>query len=339
MKKTNQDKLIAYLTSRGILKGAPYASGKPLPSMRQLAAQFKLSLTTTQRLVKKLCQSGLLECHNGSGTYLKNVVNSPSRRKIGVILHDSRFQTTYCSVALQGIQQEAKLHDCELELIHQYYEHLPFNYEQLKLQEYNALILLGCYDINDLSFLSDYLVVGLEIHTSLQGHFSMVTLDPFEAAQMAVSHFRDLGITSVTVITANMPVHQVRAQVFRDGFQGDVTVSDYSDVNIDMVVENHGYLFVSGTDYQDFAAKYFRKFHHRLAENPAVLTIDGKNLVIPDWEPANTIAIDWKRAGIVLAQECYRRLQDANAPAERIYILPELYMYDPSVGASVRAFS
>ena len=238
--------------------------------------------------MQELCERDILEFRHGSGTYVK------PRRKlhnasyhISVVLFEKNFRSSYCSYAMQGFQCMAAEYGWQLHLSFHSYGQLKQNYDESVFQNRDALVFLGCYDTYDLSYLPKHLpCIGLEMHNSLNGQFSTVTLDPFDAAVIAAEHFRSLGIRHVKIISADTPVH-----------------------------------------HEAYAQEYFRKHKKYLAENPAVLSIDGKSLIAPDFQPANTIAIDWPAAGEAAAEECLRRLKSCGSNARRIYLTPKLYLY------------
>ena len=320
-------KLTGYIEA--MIAGGNFAEGERLPPLRRLADQFHLTLSTARRSLQELCERDILEFRHGSGTYVK------TRRKlhnasyhISVILFEKNFRSSYCSYAMQGFQGMAAEYGWQLHLSFHSYGQLKQNYDESVFQNRDALVFLGCYDTYDLSYLPKHLpCIGLEMHNSLNGQFSTVTLDPFDAAVIAAEHFRSLGIRHVKIISADTPVHQFRAGLFRQEWGKDHEVIDSQAFSECSLAADCGYLFVSGTHHEAYAQEYFRKHKKYLAENPAVLSIDGKSLIAPDFQPANTIAIDWPAAGEAAAEECLRRLKSCGSNARRIYLAPKLYLY------------
>ena len=85
--------------------------------------------------------------------------------------------------------------------------------------------------------------------------------------------------------------------------------------------------FTGGSAY-NFAARELRQATGRiLAANPNMLTVDGKSLLFPAFEPSNTLMIDWRRAGAGVFDECVRRATNPGSAARRISIYPRLIMH------------
>ena len=320
-------KLTGYIEA--MIAGGNFMEGERLPPLRKLADQFHLTLSTARRSLQELCERDILEFRHGSGTYVKprkKLLNAT--RNISVILFEKNFRSSYCSYAMHGFQSVAAEYGWQLHLYFHPYEQLENDFDLSLHRNHDALVLLGCYDTYDLSFLPKQLPgVGLEMHTSLDGQFSTVTLDPFDAARLAANHFRSLGLRHVKIISADMPVHRIRTMLFQQEWGRDHEVIDARAFLKCRIVSGCGYLFVSGTDHEIYAQEYFRAEQRILAENPAVLSIDGKNLIAPDFQPANTIAIDWPSAGEAAAEECLRRLNSRGANARRNYLTPKLHLH------------
>lgn len=320
-------KLTGYIEA--MIAGGNFTEGERLPPLRKLADQFHLTPSTARRSLQELCKRDILEFRHGSGTYVKPRKKcSNAGYNISVILFEKNFRSSYCSYAMQGFQCMAAEYGWQLHLFFHPYGQLKQNYDDSIFQNRDALVFLGCYDTYDLSYLPKHLPgAGLEMHNSLNGQFSTVTLDPFDAAVIAAEHFRSLGIHHVKIISADMPVHQIRTRLFQQEWGNDHEVIGPQDFSRCRIVPDCGYLFVSGTHHETYAQEYFRKHKKLLAENPAVLSIDGKSLIAPDFQPANTIAIDWAAAGEAVAEECLRRLNSRGSTARRIYISPKLHLY------------
>ncbi len=320
-------KLTGYIEA--MIAGGNFAAGDRLPPLRKLADQFHLTPSTARRSLQELCERDILEFRHGSGTYVKPRGKTHNVScNISVILFEKNFRSSYCSYAMQGFQCMAAEYGWQLHLLFHPYEQLKQNYDDSIFQNRDALVFLGCYDTYDLSYLPKHLPgVGLEMHSSLDGQFSTVTLDPFHAAAIASEHFRSLGIRHVKIISADMPVHRIRTRLFQMEWGREHEVIDSRNFCKCKIVPNCGYLFVSGTHHEAYAQEYFRKHKKHLADNPAVLSIDGKSLITPDFQPANTIAIDWPSAGEAAAEECLRRLNSRGSAARRIYISPKLHLH------------
>ena len=51
-----------------------------------------------------------------------------------------------------------------------------------------------------------------------------------------------------------------------------------------------------------------------------ILSVDGKSLILPGYEPVDTIALDWQDAGALVMEEAVRRIEQPGTPARRIFL-------------------
>lgn len=322
------------LTSRlanyieAMIADGTFAPGDRLPPLRELADQFGLTLSTARRSLKELCDKDILELRHGSGTYVKTGKSQDSHEyTISVVLFNKSPQISYCAYAMQRFQTMAVNYNWNLRVFFNNYNCLKQLQADNHFKGSDALVLMGCYDTFDLCYLPKHLpIIGLEIHTTLHGQLSPITLDPFEAAELAVEHFKKLGVRHVKILNANMPVHEARTAIFCHQWGENHEIIPE---NVDFKINTaYGYLFVSGSAHETLAQRYREINHCDLAELPQILSIDGKSLVMPDYRPSNTITIDWHKAGEAVAQECARRLNTPGSPARRIYIAPKLHLYN-----------
>ena len=243
--------------------------------------------------------------------------------------------------ALRGLQEAAAAASWQLKFFFASYEQMAAN-EQLPrdLWKCDAAAFLGCYDMFEPVFRNiPRPCVGLEMHRMFDGVFSTVSIDPFSAAELAVRHFRAHGARMVQVVCQPMPVHRIRAEVFRRQWEengGRCLLIDRSISQGDapfQIDPDGACLFTGGSDY-NYAAQQFRKRTGGvLAENPNMLGIDGKSLLFPEYEPSNTLAIDWRLAGAEVFEECRHRAERPGSPARRISIQPRLVLYQKDSAA------
>jgi hypothetical protein len=326
---SSTSRLTSYIEA--MIAGGTFAAGDRLPPLRELAEQFGLTPSTARRGLKELCEQDILELRHGSGTYVKaQEARNSDGRTVSVVLFNKNPQTSYCTYAMQRFQLAAAEYNWRLRMFFCNYHNLKPLYDENQFRESDALVLMGCYDTFDLSYLPENLpLIGLEMHTSLHGRLSSVTLDPFDAAELAAEHFKQLGIKHVKVVDARMPVHEIRTAMFCRLWGDDCEViTKHTELEL---ADDHGCLFVSGSGYDDFAQRYKNSHGRDLAESFRVLSIDGKNLILPGYQPANTIAVDWCKAGEAVAEECARRLASPGSSARRIYLAPKLHLYNQNL--------
>lgn len=329
-------KLTSYIEA--MIAGGNFAPGDKLPPLRDLAELFGLTLSTARRSVMELCDRGILELRHGSGTYVKaREIQNFEGHSVAVVFFEKTLLNSYCAYALQGLQEKARERNWRLHLYFYSYDRV----EQLQQETFGdseIIVLMGCYDTYDLSRLSRRLPgVGLEMHSSLDGQFSTITLDPFDAAEIVRDYFLQKKVRQVKIVDAEMLVHMTRAKILGLvlGEWGKI-IPDTRDFDIE---EDCGYVFVSGSSHEEYAKIYRRKTGRMLAENPLVLSLDGKSLLLPGFLPSNTIGIDWLKAGETVANECLRRMENPGSAAHRIYIAPKLYLYSQNQGEHFKMLS
>ena len=145
---SDNGKLIAYLEA--MIASGRFAAGDQLPPLRKLAEQFSLTPSCAHRAIRTLCERGLLELHQGSGTFVRGTVRAQGigNGVISVAIWDSTLIQSYCAYALQGLQEAAAAASWQLKFFFASYEQMAAN-EQLPrdLWKCDAAAFLGCYDM------------------------------------------------------------------------------------------------------------------------------------------------------------------------------------------------
>ncbi len=335
---------------RSMIAAGVYSSGSRLPSMRQFAGQFSLSIGGVQRVIAKMENAGFLESRRGAGIFVRTVAAPPPRgnvRRIGVILESNPASLeTYCAHVLRGIEEKASEHGFILEMDYRGYS---ISARELKEKgaESDALFLLGMhYDkvLDPVDFSCP--VIGVETGNRHGGKASLLSLDPFSAAEAAIDFFRRRGCRKVLVHSLDYPQLRDRAIIFRDRWEpfGKAEIR-YIDDACQWRVDNDrvgfpdfsegkscGHLFTSNGFYQ-FAVERYRAKH---GEDPnlhnTVLTFDGKSYLVPSCVPGHTVMPDWVEVGRSAFDELQRRLRAPGCPARRIYLDCLLKEYDFAAG-------
>ncbi|MGE4564002.1 MAG: winged helix-turn-helix domain-containing protein [Victivallaceae bacterium] len=327
------EKLIAYL--QAMIAGGQYAAGDRLPPLRKLAEQFELSNCAAHRAIKQLCEQGLLELRQGAGTFVRGgEITTGNRKTLSVMIWDQTLTQSYCAYALHGMQEEAIANGWQLKIYFAQYDKVnPVLAAATDFWNCDAAAFLGCYDFADLESLTfPCPCVGLEMHRMVGGVFSIVAIDPYAAAEQAIRHFRRNRVKHVQIVYQEVPVHKVRAEVFRESWQpygssNLILRENYYCAPVPGLDPDGAAFFTSGSAY-NYAARELRQATGRiLAKNPNILTVDGKSLLFPSYEPSNTLMIDWRRAGTGVFDECVRRATNPGSAARRISIYPRLIMH------------
>lgn len=310
---------------------AQIASGtfKPndrLAPLRQWGEEFHISLDAVRRGMWHLQTKGLVECRRGSGVYVRDFgkkTQHPEALQIGVLFANQDETRTYCAHALRGIRQQehanVHLNSYEFQLDSHYPEKIAD-----RINANQALILLGNYDhyATDFSWLRCP-AVGVEMHRMHGGLFSVISMDPVNAAELATDYFLKHGKKRVRILSENTPLHWFRGQVFADIFQNAGGCAEHipfhgRNSNIDWkknMPEDFGYLFTGG---QAFHYESLR-FQGDLAHERCVISLDAKSEILPGYSPVTTIGPDWRQVGILALEEAERRALNPGYMGKRIY--------------------
>ncbi len=317
LRKTNGFSELTDAIEAGIASGC-YSPGTQLPSMREYAYIYKLSLGAVQRGIDYLCQKGLLERRARCGVFVRASQQQPGNLRITVLVDDLRFaQGTYMRYVMLGIQDAALLANVAIEL-----RGLPIwlpderRAALLELPRYHnhsdALIFLGNFD--SLGGMPIHCpAVGVEMHDRYQGNLSTISLDSNQAAELAADYFTTHRIGHVKIFSPEAKINRERARCFQSIWPDSELnpECDFSDLEC-------GYLFTGGSDC-DRAAKQYREQHGRLlVADRYVLSMDGKSEYVPAMEPMNVIFPDWQQAGTMALQEALRRLSSPGSASCRI---------------------
>lgn len=315
-----------------------YRTGDRLPPLREFCQLFGLNLDTARRGIWHLRDKGLLECRRGSGVFVKTRRNEKQGGyRIGVLSYTTDLTRTYCAHVLLGMQQAALQAGVLLEV--RTLNLLPAHPGESisgSTAGCDATILLGNYDnhTEPLRFLHP--AVGVEMHKMYDGALSVITLDPVNAAELAVRYFRERGVEKVCLLNHSTPLTNFRSRMFAACWQedgGELERHDFPESSKKGLVlqkdRKTGYLFTGGELFQQFSRRHTETTGRLLSEERTILSIDGKARILPGFDPVDAIGTDWPNAGKVALEEALRRLRNPGAAAERIYLDVKLELQSP----------
>lgn len=327
-----------------LIVSGKYPPGSKIPPVRQLGKEYDISIGTATRGIKFLVESGILETRRGSGTFVRQLsAVRPSRptgseTKIAIFMVNANPAQYYCAHALRGVQDAVKNCNCTLQTRFCDHHELTFAMLENAAANNHALLFLSDYDRCLTDIPRNVPSVGLEMQCSFGQINSTVTIDPVDAAELAVDFFRQRGVKQVKVFSHDGPIHRTRAALFQFGWQryGTCEIEELTphDERIDRIECDDpalGYLFVSGSTANGPAHRYAEATGRILAADRHILSIDGKSLTVPNYQPMNTIGISWYEAGIVAFEECLRRIKNPGSRARRIYLAGQLHTCDRQV--------
>ena len=120
----------------------------------------------------------------------------------------------------------------------------------------------------------------------------------------------------------------MRADVFRERWAefGTSEVVEFDSTDVDCYEreplrdDSCGYYVTSGTIFHVLAWAFHRETGGELGFERRILSVDGKSLILPGYEPVDTIALDWQDAGALVMEEAVRRIEQPGTPARRIFL-------------------
>ena len=299
-----------------------YRPGDRLPPLRHWCGEFRLDLNAARRAMWALRDRGLVECRRGAGVYVRDFgTSSGERTRVALVYSNIDPTQSYCAHAMLGIRQAGRKRvDFELFQISFSWRYDAFA-PMPELNDFQSVILLGNYDRIEVDY--SWLrrpAVGVEMHWMYGGLFSVVTMDPVNAAVLATDYFLKHGKKHVTVLdNMTTPLHRFRAQVFRDVFEdaGGTAEIVRSCLKIpdDFSDRDRGYLCTSGMVFEHQAAL----FPGDLAHERCVVSLDAKSEILPGYTPVTTIGPDWRQIGVLALEEAVRRGKHPGSMGKRIY--------------------
>ncbi len=328
------EKLRIYLES--LVVSGQLSPGDRLPTLRQLAAQFGLTVSTARRVLLGLCAEGMFSMRHGAGIFVNERANETAangEQFLTVVNWYTETQLNYCGCATAGLIAEAEQAGWQVRLHSVSYAFKVSDpvFFPSSIWDGRAVILIGTYDRCRMkNFIPRKPCVAIEMHDSWNGALSTVTVDPFVSANLAVEFFRERGVRRVTVVETDTPAMQCRAELFRLAWSrhgGDCrTVLEYGDLPLALPEADEGIFFAGGTSHEYHVLALRKQFGSRADFLPNLLSVDGKSLLNPYYQPVNTIYIDWRQAAEAAFTEAVRRVSFPGTAARRIYLEPKLHL-------------
>lgn len=322
--------LAEYVESKIICGG--YAEGRPIPSLRQLMEKFDLSINSARKGVALLADKGLLEFRHGAGTFVPLRRTLPGKVLILVVsnYNGSNRDDSFTSLTLGGIDHavsEEKIHQRRVSMTAEECSEAVLR-KEIASAGADAVILVGGYD--EYLRLSQFnrVAVGVGLHQSFDGVFSLIDLDPFRAAELAADYFMRRRKQRLVLVNRDRENLRCRRRLFLQSWSecGGADIDEEYFCTVPQFEEQKGYLYFCGGDALADAQRYRALTGRSLHEDFTILCMDGKPLFNSDHgERIPTLALNWHEAGMLAVQECLRRLSRPGSSARRIYLEPGLY--------------
>ncbi len=300
-----------------------YHPGDRLPPLRHWCGEFKLRLNAARRGMWDLRDRGLVECRRGAGVYVRDFDRPQENQpQIALVYSEGDPALSYCAHAMLGIRQAGRRRNLSFRSTRlNYFQPYSFLEPMPELNDCQSVIMLGNYDRID----ADYSwlrrpAVGVEMHRMYGGLFSVVSMDPFNAAELATDYFLKHGKTHVRILDRfDTPLHRVRALVFNAVFCEAGGTAELVRVTKGTAVDLHsrdcGYLCTSGMIFEWQA----QLFPGDLAHERCIIALDAKSEILPGYTPVTTIGPDWRQIGVLALEEAVRRGKQPGSMGKRIY--------------------
>ncbi len=323
--------LIHYVESR-IVSGE-YPIGSKLPSVRRLATKFHLSFGTAYRAIHTLQERGLIEQRGTAGLFVKShrSIVGGNAGVFTVLIGPALLQITgLFHAAYLGVEKAVMRHNYQLQVQYVAIDKLTPEKLRQTAAESDGLLLLCEYD----QYLRDFPVlpcpvVALLSDNSWNGLISTVNIDADDAACTATKYFREARswLREVKVFSSPKPVYVARALAFASRWRH---LGGRCEVRIGYPDENQiyrgdcGYFFTSDQWLQNASMDFHRIHQVEPAQKYAMLGVDGKQFLDPDFFRFPTIAVDWPQLGEIMVEELIRRRNEPELGARNISICGKL---------------
>ena len=317
--------MIKYIEDQ-LLAGA-YATGQRIPSLRTLMRKFGISYGTARRGMEYLYNKyPNISKEKGRGTYYQvdknsNISSTTSDISIIVCCNDFRINSSglYYS-AFNGIISSAEKESVKIEK----YFHEKNNSDASKLREitrnYSGAILLGQYDAYLSRLDLPVPAVGVMMENSFDGAISVVDLDPYLTAKLAVRYFLDKNINKVKILSSMNNAFIFRGKIFamcakEHGIKCSIPVTHVRNYQRDT-----GYFFTSDNWAHIACLNYKEQTGRNLEEDFAIMGVDGKQFLQPEYSRFPTVAVDWEQIGITAFRECMTRIANPSLASKKIFL-------------------
>ena len=319
--------LSAYLES--MIASGGFAPGEKLPAQRKLCQEFGLTKSTVGRALKELEARGLVEMRHGSGCFVRRPAARRGRYNLMVYTESDAFDRNYCGRIIIGLQKRAAELGCGIML--NFVKYAEFQTTPLRRREtdFDAVILVGSYDVRLDEFSCRRPCVGVNMHRSF-GCLSTLEMDPVEAADLAAGYLRRHGVRHAVCISAAGPVREPRTvfdfrmQCFLARWEGSAEAHAQDSCEdpafFDRLPPDSGLWFASDTRCRK-TMRICREMTGRdLRDRFPIVANDGRSWLAPqDFARLPSIMPDYEDMGRGGADEAVRRIEFPGTPCRRIY--------------------
>ena len=317
--------MIKYLEDQ-LLAGA-YAAGQRMPSLRTLMRKFGISYGTARRGMAYLYMKYPdISKEKGRGTYFKPGNGDQTGAgggdiSIVVCCNELRHNTSglYYS-ALKGIISTAEKEGVRIEKVMHARDLSDAGTLRETTARYSGAILLGQYDAFFSRLELPVPTVGVMMENSFNGSVSVVDLDPYLTAKLAVRYFTERKIKKVTILSSMNNAFVLRGKIFamlaaEQGIHCSKPVTA-----VRRYRAGTGYFFTSDNWAHTACLRYKEQTGRDLGSDYVIMGVDGKQFLQPGFSRFPTVAVDWEQVGIAAFRECMARISTPSLTAKKIFL-------------------
>ncbi|MBQ7693651.1 MAG: GntR family transcriptional regulator [Lentisphaeria bacterium] len=315
--------MINYLEDQ-LLAGA-YTAGQRMPSLRALMRKFQVSYGTARRGMGWLYERYPdISRETGRGTYFTPAAKSGAEnggRTIAVCRGERSIAPSGLYVsALNGIISAAKKESVNIEVIPPKPELRDAGSLRELTSHFSGVILLGQYDALFPRLEFSVPAVGVMMENSFDGQVSVVDLDPYLSAKIAVRYFLDRGLRRVKILSSMNNAFVLRGKIFamlaaEQGIRCSKPVAE-----VRSYAPDTGYFFTSDNWAHSACLRYRERTGRDLTADHVIMGVDGKQLLLPNFSRFPTVAVDWEQVGIAAFNECLARINNPALAAKKIFL-------------------
>ena len=307
--------------------------GHKIPSIREMMRTYKTSLGSTKRGLNLLCDRKILITRPGAGIFVNSIPSytiSHAQATIMVFLEWTIEQTGIYNLVFEGIRERAIQEKCSILFSYLGQDNFSQNEVKKLSGNVNGVIMLAEYDRGINTFSLDVPAIGVGWQLKMNG-VSIIDLDPFNAANLALKYFKEQNQNKITVVSIEHPNKLIRANCFELAWNSTGgtcrletrrNANDFENMEFE---SGKAYLFTSSWLLNYCSNIYQKKHGMELSEAATIIGIDGRNMFDPNSHKSVSIYPDWKEVGSRALSECLDRIKSPGRSPARIYLPCRLY--------------
>ncbi len=335
MERKSKNSRIGDYIENQILTGV-FAVGEQIPSVRRLAAKFKVDYTTVYREFERLIGLGLLERSPQVGFFVRRRIRKMATDPLleFVIFHrKTTYKWVIISAILNGMLESMRNAGARCRFV----ELAAGDFTPGNLLRHSGsadgIILLQTTDRKTLpdSWFSCP-CVGLLASDCFGGRISSINIDYTHMAELAANYFLKYNRRFVKVFSAAIETYLNRAYSFISFFErcGGIAELSIGKPEDDWAISDRtGYFFSSDSQMIVGNEDCLKKHGENLFDRCRILGVDGRLAIDPDMIPAPTIAYDYYEMGKVAFEELMRQVQTPGTIRRNVSFFGEI-SYDLS---------